>query len=146
MSTEVEALLHCIDQQSALVREFIQTLDEESALLLDSTPNETLEALTQRKNDYAQRLGDLDRERAQRLGRLGFGADRDGVEAAVFAHPPLRDAFDTLLELAGRASELNRRNGQILDVFLASNRRALDTLRGLMGENLYDAKGRLSRP
>ncbi|WP_269494425.1 flagella synthesis protein FlgN [Castellaniella sp. S9] len=146
MSTEAEALLHCIDRQSALVREFIQTLEDESALLLDSTPNETLEALTARKNDYAQRLGELDRERAERLARLGFGSDRDGVEAAVFAHPVLREPFDALFELAAQASELNGRNGQILDMFIASNRRALDTLRALMGEDLYDAKGRLSRP
>jgi len=146
MKAEADALLRCVDQQSALVREFIQTLEEESALLLDSTPNEALEALTQRKNDYAQRLGELDRERAERLGRLGFASDRDGVEAAIFAHPSLREAFDTLLDLAAQASELNRRNGQIIDIFIASNRRALDTLHGLMGEDLYDAKGRLSRP
>src|SRR5690606_41645373 len=78
MSTEADALLRCIEQQSALVREFIDTLEAESALLLETTPNETLEALTARKNNYAQRLGELDRERTERLGRLGFGADRDG--------------------------------------------------------------------
>src|SRR5690606_35103846 len=146
MSTEADALLRCIEQQSALVREFIDTLEAESALLLETTPNETLEALTARKNNYAQRLGELDRERTERLGRLGFGADRDGVEAAIFAHPMLRDPFDTLLGLAAQARELNQRNGQIIDIFLASNRRALDTLRTLVGDDLYDAKGRLNRP
>uniref|UniRef100_UPI00334132DE flagella synthesis protein FlgN n=1 Tax=Castellaniella defragrans TaxID=75697 RepID=UPI00334132DE len=146
MSTGAETLRHCIDQQSALLREFIQTLNEESTLLLDSTPNETLDALTQRKHGYARQLAELDRERTEWLGRLGFAADRDGVEAAVFAHPILREPFDALLDLAGQASALNQQNGQILDIFLASNRRALDTLRRLMGEDLYDAKGRLARP
>lgn len=146
MTTRLDALLHCVDQQSELVRRFIQTLDEESTLLLDSTPNETLEALTERKNEYARQLAELDQERAKHLGQLGFGSDRDGLEAAIFAHPTLREPFDILLDLARQASELNQRNGQIIDIFLASNRRALDTLRGLMGEDLYNAKGRLSRP
>lgn len=146
MNTEADALLRCIEQQSALVREFIQTLEAESTLLLETTPNDTLEALTARKNEYAQRLADLDRDRAQHLGRLGFGSDRDGVEAAIFAHPTLRDPFDTLLQLAAQARELNQQNGQIIDIFLASNRRAIDTLRTLMGDDLYDAKGRLNRP
>ncbi|HUH40863.1 MAG TPA: flagellar protein FlgN [Castellaniella sp.] len=146
MTAPLDALLRCLDQQSALVRQFIQTLSQESQLLLDSTPNDTLESLTQRKNDYAQQLAELDHDRIDLLGRLGFGADRDGLEAAIFAHPELREPVDTLLDLAQQASELNQHNGQIIDTFLASNRRALETLRGLMGDDLYDAKGRLSRP
>lgn len=146
MNAGVDALLQCLAGQTKLVTGFIATLEDEAALLLDTTPNDTLDALTARKNDYAQRLAELDRQRIDLLARLGFGADRDGVEAAIFAHPALREPFDELLGLAARASALNAQNGQLIQVFLASNQRALDTLRGLMGENLYDARGRLSRP
>jgi flagella synthesis protein FlgN len=40
---------------------------------------------------------------------------------------------------------LNQENGQILQTFIGHNQRALETLRALMGEELYDARGRMPR-
>lgn len=146
MSTRLDPLLQCLAEQSTVVGEFIQVLEDEAHNLLDSSSNEQLIDLTQRKNSFAAQLTDLDQHRAECLGALGFDSDQSGIEAACAAHPELRAPVDALFALARQASTLNSQNGQIITTFLASNQRAVDALRNLMGENLYDARGRLSKP
>lgn len=146
MNATLDPLLQCLAEQSTVVGEFIQVLEEEAHNLLDSSSNEQLIDLTQRKNSFAARLNDLDEHRAECLGALGFDSDQIGIQAACMAHPELQTPFDALFALALQASALNSQNGQIITTFLASNQRAVDTLRNLMGENLYDARGRLSKP
>jgi flagella synthesis protein FlgN len=143
--SHIDALLHCVDEQSALLNDFIQTLEAEGALLLETPSNEALAALTTRKNDYARRLAELDQARAAALAGLGHADDRAGIEAACADRPDLQVAFDGLFERVEQASALNLANGQILKTFMDHNQQALDTLRGLMGQDLYDARGRLSR-
>jgi flagella synthesis protein FlgN len=143
--SHVDALLRCVDEQSALLDDFIQTLRAEGRLLLETPSDEALGTLTSRKNDYARRLADLDLVRAQALSDLGFSDTRESIETACKAHPDLQPAFASLWQRAGQAQSLNQENGQILQTFIEHNRRALDTLRTLMGEDLYDARGRLAR-
>jgi flagella synthesis protein FlgN len=140
----VDTLLQCVARQSAVVTDFIQLLEEEARTLLDSISNEQLVALTERKNAFATQLMQLDHDREECLETLRFTADEAGIEAACAAHPALRAPFDGLFALARQARSLNAQNGQIIAAFLASNERAFNTLRNLMGENLYDAKGRLT--
>lgn len=142
--SHIDALLQCVDEQSALLNDFIQTLAE-GALLLETPSDEALAALTTRKNDYARRLAELDQARAAALAGLGHADDRAGIEAACADRPDLHAAFDTLFERVEQASALNQTNGQILKTFMDHNQQALDTLRGLMGQDLYDARGRLSK-
>ena len=146
MSTALTPLLQCLTEQSSVVGEFIQVLEEEAHNLLDAGPNDQLTSLTQRKNAFAAQLTELDQQRSACLGALGFDSDQAGIEAACAAHPELQAPFDALFALAREASTLNAQNGQIITAFLASNQRAVDTLRNLMGENMYDARGRLSKP
>jgi flagella synthesis protein FlgN len=143
--SHIDALLQCVDEQSALLNEFIQTLEAEGALLLETPSNEALAALTTRKNDYARRLAELDRTRAAVLAELGHADDRAGIEAVCADRPDLQAAFDTLFERVEQAGALNQTNGQILKTFMDHNQQALDTLRSLMGQDLYDARGRLSK-
>jgi flagella synthesis protein FlgN len=143
--SHIDALLRCVDEQSALLDDFIQTLQAEGQLLLETPSDEALGTLTSRKNDYARRLAELDQTRAQGLAELGFQDTRDSIEAACAAHPDLRTAFDALWQRAGEAQSLNVQNGLILKTFIEHNQRALNTLRTLMGEDLYDARGRLPR-
>lgn len=138
-------LLQCVRAQSGLLDEFIQTLEAESATLLGDPTNLALAELAQRKNDYAERLGRLDRERARLLGELDQADDAAGIDAVCAVHPELRPAFDALFERAGRASRLNQDNGQLLRTFMEHNQRALDTLHSLVNQDLYDARGRLPR-
>jgi flagella synthesis protein FlgN len=141
-----DTLLQCVQAQSALLDEFIQALEAESASLLDEPSNLTLAELTLRKNDYAERLSLLDRDRVRLLGELGQADDAAGIDAVCAVHPELRTAFDALYERVGRASRLNRDNGQVLRTFMEHNQRALDTLHSLISQDLYDARGRLRRP
>lgn len=143
----IDALLRCVDEQSALLDDFIETLQSEGAQLLETPSDEALGALTARKNDFARRLGVLDQTRADCLNALGYADNAAAIDAACTAHPGLRPAFDALWTRADQAQALNTQNGQILGTFIGQNQRALDALHTLMGEGLYDARGRrASRP
>lgn len=144
MNTAMNQLLLCMTQQANTVRAFIQTLEDEADELLESVPNNVLTDITDRKGGYAAQLAGLDQRRAELLDTLGFTPDQAGIEAACRAYPQLRGPSEELFTLAHQAGELNRHNGQIINTFLAHNQRALATLRSLMGEDLYDAKGRPS--
>ncbi|MDY0309815.1 MAG: flagellar protein FlgN [Castellaniella sp.] len=141
-----DTLLQCIQAQSGLLDEFIQALEAESAALLDNPTNLALAELTLRKNDYAQRLAQLDQERARILNDLDQADDADGIDAVCAVYPELRASFDALFERADRAHRLNQDNGQVLRTFMEHNQRALDTLHALINQDLYDARGRLRRP
>ncbi|HEX7387878.1 MAG TPA: flagellar protein FlgN [Castellaniella sp.] len=143
--SHIDALLRCVDEQSALLDDFIKTLQAEGQLLLETPSDEALGTLTARKNDYARRLGELDQTRSQHLAELGFTDTRESIESACVTHPDLHQAFKSLWQRAGEAQALNESNGQILHTFIEHNQRALDTLRTLMGEDLYDARGKLPR-
>ncbi|WP_323011383.1 flagellar protein FlgN [Castellaniella sp.] len=141
----IDALLHCVDEQSALLNEFIETLQAEGDLLLGTPSNEALSALAIRKADYARRLAELDQNRATTLTDLGQPNDRHGIAAICAEYPDLQYAFEILFERAEQASSLNHANGETIKAFTERNQQALDTLRGLMGEDLYDAHGRLPK-
>lgn len=143
--SHIDALLRCVDEQTALLDDFIEALEAEGALLLETPSDEALGTLTTRKNDYARRLTELDQARAAALAALGQPNDRTGMDQVCRQYPGLQPAFDALFERATRASALNQANGRTLQTFMEHNQRALDTLRGLMGRDLYDARGRLSR-
>lgn len=140
-----DKLLRCVQAQSDLLDEFIQALEAESVALLDDPSNLALAELTQRKNDYAQRLAQLDQDRVCILTELEQSDDAAGIVAICAVYPELRTTFDALFERAERAGRLNQDNGQILHTFMEHNQRALDTLHSLVNQDLYDARGRLPR-
>lgn len=146
MSPTLDPLIECVTTQIAVVREFIQVLENEASTLLDPASNDQLIDLTQRKSDFAAQLAQLDKQRTDLLGALNFSADQSGIQSACTKFPALTAPFETLFELARQAGELNQRNGQIIQAFLADNQRAMATLRSLMGDDLYDAKGRITKP
>ncbi|MDN5843528.1 MAG: flagellar protein FlgN [Alcaligenaceae bacterium] len=146
MNPALDSLIECVTTQTAVVREFIAVLENEARTLLDPGSDEQLIDLTQRKSDFAAQLAQLDQQRTELLGTLNFGADQSGIQAACTQFPTLAAPFETLFELARQAAELNQRNGQIIQAFLADNQRAMATLRSLMGDDLYDAKGRITKP
>ena len=140
-----EQLLQCVQAQTALLDEFIQTLEAESAALLDDPTNLALAELTVRKNDYAQRLTQLDQNRIAILTELDQTDDAAGIDAVCAVYPELRTTFDALFERAGRAGRLNQENGDILRTYMEHNQRALDTLHSLINQDLYDARGRMPK-
>lgn len=141
----IDALLNCVNEQSALLSDFIDLLETEGELLLESPSNEALSALTIRKNDYARQLADLDKTRAAALAGMALPDSREGIEAVCTDYPDIRPAFHQLFDRAEQAQALNLANGQTLQAFMDQNQQAMNTLGGLMGQDLYDARGRLPK-
>lgn len=146
MNSTIARLQACLENEIALVSDFIVLLETEARILADGGDEKALEASTAKKDIYADQLIKAGENRQALLATLGYGADRAGLDAAAKDHPALRTASDRLLEQTRIASELNASNGTIIDTFLAHNQQALDMLRVLAGSgDLYDAKGR-TRP
>lgn len=141
----ITALQQCVTAQVALLEEFIAQLETEGAVLLQTPSDEALRDMTLRKQDYARRLSEADAQRVHHLDALGCADHRDAVAALCTEHAGLAQAFARLWSLADQASELNHRNGHLLHTFLAHNQQALDTLRSLRSDGLYDARGQLAQ-
>lgn len=141
----VESLNQCIQQQLKLLADFVQLLTTENQALLADPSNQDLVEITTHKNDYARRLASLDSKRTALLADLGYADDAAGINSAMAAHPALKSAFNDLWQLADQAETINNENGQLLSIFIEDNQRAIGTLRSLMGEGLYDSKGKIKR-
>ena len=138
-----QPLEQLLQRETALVQEFIDLLEREAELLLEGIDDADLADSTARKNALADTLTDIGREREAQLLVLGFDSQRAGLEAAAANHTELAEPVRQLLELASRAGELNRRNGLIIDTYIANNQQMLEALRNLVGEGtIYDARGR----
>ena len=143
MSEILEQLQDSLERESALVEQFISVLQIESETLIQAKEVNELEAVTREKSRYAGLLAQMDQDRQAQLGKLGFEPNKAGLDAAALAYPSLRQASQSLLDLARQASDLNTSNGAIIDIYLQHNQQAIDTLRRLVGvDHLYDASGR----
>lgn len=139
----LRALQESLQNEVALVEQFIVALETEASSLLEAGGNEALEASTRTKNELASRLEQAGATRDTLLAQLNYGVGKEGLDAAGQASPELQAITTRLLELAEHARQLNMTNGQIIETYLKYNQQALDTLRSLAGiGNLYDASGR----
>ncbi|MGB3291162.1 MAG: flagellar protein FlgN [Burkholderiaceae bacterium] len=137
------AQLHAnLQQETALVCDFIKVLETETLALTEGGEDALLESTTL-KNCYADELAKLSERRLSLLTLLGHSADKAGLDSAAQESPALRAACGELYEKARQANELNASNGIIIETFLTHNQQALEALRVLAGAgNLYDASGR----
>lgn len=143
-------LRHYLQQETELVLQFVELLEQESDVLADGAPHDALTPITSQKNEYAVKLEEQAQLRNTCLGTLGYGIDKDGLEAAVSDFPDLLEPVGQLLDATAQASMLNTGNGRIISRVLNHNQQALDVLQHLTGRSdLYDASGRkrpTSRP
>lgn len=138
-----DTLRECLDQETALVSAFITLLEEEADVLAAGGDADALGKVTEKKNDYAEKLIRAADRRNTILNAMGHGIDKDGLEAAVAQDPDLLEPVRQLLDHTARASMLNNSNGRILSRFMTTNQQALDVLQHLTGRSdLYDARGR----
>jgi flagella synthesis protein FlgN len=143
MVTPLARLLNCMQQELALVQEFIVALKAEETALTDLGNDAALSDSTARKNMCADQLAAIGQEREALLASLGYSADKAGMDAAARQHPELQAVWDDLYRNAQQASELNASNGVMIDTFLAHNQQAMSTLKAIAGiSDLYDASGR----
>ena len=80
--------------------------------------------------------------RSDWLASLGYFADRAGIETWLQQHPqetPVAASWAAIMTQAAEARELNRLNGELIELHLQHNARALNALRG--GEDSLDLYG-----
>lgn len=147
---QLDVLRQHLQQETELVTQFIALLEEEADVLANGAAHDALTPVTEKKNDYATRLEEQAARRNSCLGALGYGIDKDGLEAVVGDQPDFLEPVRELLECTAQASILNTGNGRIIARVLSHNQQALDVLQHLTGRSdLYDASGRkrpTSRP
>ena len=138
LTVEVEAVL-----------QFVDILKREQAALGQGVTEE-LPVFAEQKSTLAVRLNNLATQRNAALAAQGLNADRSGVEAWCAKHPNEKNAkaiWDRILLLAGEAKELNRLNGELIQMRMQYNAKALEAL---MGGNksldLYGPDGQSTTP
>lgn len=139
-------LLSCLLDEDATILEFTVLLDDETNALTDRHSYETLQAITERKNEFAVRLSELSNRRDTLLAELGLPAAHEGTGLAAEKHAELAEPWKMLLAHSAAAAAINERNGALIDMHLRYTEEALGALRTLTAStNLYDSTGSRSR-
>ncbi|MBL8393757.1 MAG: flagellar protein FlgN [Candidatus Accumulibacter sp.] len=137
-------LLPLIEAEIATVRSFVELLEQEQQMLIDGSVDQMMELLP-RKNLLGTRLTEFADQRSQVLAAAGLSADRVGLDAWFASHTEetgTRTAWSVLLSLARQARELNRVNGEVIELRMQHNSQALDVLLGTTGAlGLYGPDG-----
>ncbi|CAG0945154.1 hypothetical protein GPROT2_03061 [Gammaproteobacteria bacterium] len=123
-------LQNLVAEEVAQLRNFLVLLEQEQQALA-SGDVERLLPLAEDKNRLFGRLAQLGEARGKALAALGFAADRQGMDgwlARQADQDGARRAWQELLDLAARASALNRTSGRLIAERLAHNQQALTTL------------------
>jgi len=98
--------------------------------MLTEGDTEGLLSLIETKTGLANRLAALAQAREDYLARQGTGGGKAGMEAwlARNGDPALWAAWQSLLELATEARELNRLNGKLIGLHMSHNQQAFAAL------------------
>ena len=141
-----------LDQENQAIREFLALLRQEQAVLTSGNAAEMdmLPALTERKDGLARTLESLARRRNAALTERGFADERNSVEAWLSHatdNAQSRTCWANTLALASEAREINRQNGELINIRMQHNSRALETLQGAQrGLDLYGPNGQYAPP
>lgn len=145
------ALVRTVDAEAATVEDFVALLEREQEMLVKGQVDDLIE-LVRQKDAVAAKLATLAAQRSMLLRASGLTTDTDGTGmASWFAANPAevraRSAWSSLLSLAGQARELNRVNGELIQVRMQHNALALETLMGSNASaNLYGPDGQKTPP
>ncbi len=119
-----------LNEEINRLREFISLLQREQDLLKQGD-TESLLPLIETKTSLANSLAAFAQARAGQLNRLGLDIGRAGMEAWL-AHNDqggkLREAWQTLLDLAAQARNLNITNGKLIGLYMQHNQQAFNAL------------------
>ena len=130
--------------EAEAVQQFAELLKLEQTSLSSGNTDE-LPAFAEHKVNLAFHMNTLSAQRNASLATQGFDADRAGVEAWCAKYPNEKDvatAWSRILSLAGEARELNRLNGELIQIRMQYNTKALEALqRGKNSLALYGPDG-----
>ena len=131
-------LVKTVAEEAKQVRQFVELLElEQSALTHGKT--DALSNIAEQKEKLAGDLNRLGQKRSNLLASLGYSPDRLGMDAWRAKHPQAKALWSNTLSLAAKARELNRVNGELIEMHLQYNNRALDIL--LRKETTLDLYG-----
>lgn len=133
-----------VEAEADAIARFVELLKLEQATL-GQGDIEGLSVLIQQKSEVAAELGSLAEQRNASLAAHGLGTDLTGIEAWFESHPSdtrIRSAWARILPLAREARELNRVNGELIQIRMQHNAQALEALLGASRQlNLYGPDG-----
>jgi flagella synthesis protein FlgN len=141
LTTETAAFVQTITAEADAVQQFVDLLKLEQNTL-SSGKTDDLPAFAEQKSKLAINLNSLATQRNTSLAAQGFGVDRTGVESWCAKYPDEKTAkmaWTKILSLAFEARELNRLNGELIQMRMHYNAEALEALQG--GRNSLDLYG-----
>ncbi|WP_300451233.1 flagellar protein FlgN [Accumulibacter sp.] len=144
MSAPASNCFPTTEAEVAAVRRFLSLLESEHGMLVKGQVDQLADVVRE-KSELAAQLAALASRRSEALEAAALTADRSGIAAWFAAHPAetrARDLWSSLLSLAGQARELNRQNGELIQIRLQDNALALEALLGANASlNLYGPDG-----
>lgn len=125
--------------EQTMLREFVQLLQSEQATLVGIDTDQLL-VFSDQKSGLIARLAAQAKQRRELQAMLGFGGD---VEHWLKSNlPTALDGWHLLQQLAREAQELNRINGELIQVRLRHTQQALTVLTAASNSaSLYGADG-----
>jgi flagellar biosynthesis protein FlgN len=141
LTAATTAFQQTLDAEGKAIQQFVGLLQLEQ-VALSTGKIEDLPAFIDKKAELAARLNALATQRNHSLAEQGFAADRAGVESWCAKNPQERsvdNAWQRILSLANEARELNRLNGELIQIRMQYNAKALEALQG--GKNSFDLYG-----
>lgn len=139
---ETEIKTRLAAERSAL-QAFVGLLEREQQILL-SPDTEPLLDLSREKTHAAETLTALVAQRAQYLGTAPVK-----VEAWLRSHAAnALDAWQAIRQLGAQAQQMNKTNGELIQVRMRYNQQAMQALLGASQQTagLYDPKGKTHLP
>jgi flagella synthesis protein FlgN len=125
-------LLQTLTAEADAVQRFVDVLQlEQSALKSGET--EQLTDFAEQKSQVSITLKQLSAQRNALLAASGLSDDRAGIEAWCAMNPAeqrVTEAWARVIALASEARELNRLNGDLIQIHMLYNSKALEALRG----------------
>ena len=146
MTADFSGFLKILSREADLVERFVRLLEREKNLLTEGRAD-ALAATIGEKESLAASLNDLTRQRGRYLLDDGSSPDREGMASWTAKHPQQKEAiaaWERTLSLAAQAKELNRTNGQLIQLHMQYTGEALEILR--RKEDRLDLYGPDGRP
>ena len=144
MAAQASVFLQAMTAEVVAIQQFVSLLKLEQTSLSNGNID-NLPEFAEQKSKFSVHLNSLAEQRNTALATQGFAADRAGIEAWCTKYPEeqnARKAWQKILSLAGEARELNRLNGELIQMRLQYISKALEALQsGNKSLDLYGPDG-----
>ena len=144
MAAQASVFLQAMTAEVVAIQQFVSLLKLEQTSLSNGNID-NLPEFAEQKSKFSVHLNSLAEQRNSALAAQGFAADRAGIEAwctKYLEEQNARKAWQKILSLAGEARELNRINGELIQMRLQYISKALEALQsGNKSLDLYGPDG-----